>query len=226
MARSRFVETLSTKVERVLNKGLSKKFRVRPVFLLLFFMSDLIRLVYASKATFCDRHIGARHRVVDGIIRQAQANNRPGGVTGVLCFDNGCFFQALEGERGAVEALYDRILEDSRHEGVWLLWKRPVSQRLFDRWSMKYINVDAYIHRLLERERLQRFDPHQFSDPLIEELLESIKASEARPETPLQAPVRWLSQQEAQRGWRVSFFVAAAAGMLALLIGLSLAGLL
>lgn len=189
-------------------------------------MSDLIRLVYASKATFCDRHVGARHQMVDEIIRQAQANNRSDGVTGVLCFDNGCFFQALEGKRSAVEALYDRILEDPRHEDVWLLWKRPVTQRLFDRWSMKYINVDAHIHRLLERERLENFDPHQFSDPLVEELLISIKASEARPETPLQAPVRWLTRQEAQRGWHPSFFVAGLAGMLAVVIGLSLAGLI
>jgi hypothetical protein len=189
-------------------------------------MSDLIRLVYASTATFCDQQGGARHRVVDDIIREAQYQNRANGVTGVLCFDNGCFFQALEGDRGAVEALYDRILEDPRHKDVWLLWKRPVRSRLFDRWSMKYINVDAYIHRLLERERLDQFEPHRFSDPLVEELLESIKVSEARPQTPLQAPVRWLSRQEAQSRWQPSFFLTGFAAMLALLIGLALAGFL
>jgi len=189
-------------------------------------MSDLIRLVYASKATFCDRHIGARHRVVDGIIRQAQLRNREDGVTGVLCFDNGSFFQALEGERVAVEALYDRILEDDRHQDIWLLWKRPVAERLFDKWSMKYINVDAFIHRILERERLDRFDPHQFSDPLVEELLSSIKASKARPQTPLEAPVRWLSQKDAQSRWHPSFFITSIAGMVVLLVALALAGFL
>lgn len=192
----------------------------------LYRMSDLIRLVYASKATFCDQHIGARHRVVDDIIRHAQCRNIENGVTGVLCFDNGCFFQALEGERDQVEALYDRILEDDRHQHVWLLWKRPIRERLFDKWSMKYINVDAYIHQLLERERLDRFDPHRFSDPMVESLLTAIKASEARPETPLEAPVRWLSRQEAQSRWQPSFFLTGIAGMLALLIALALAGFL
>lgn len=189
-------------------------------------MPELIRLVYASKATFCDRHIGARHQVVDGIIRHAQARNRQDGITGVLCFDNGYFFQALEGHRNVVEDLYDRILEDDRHQDVWLLWKRPVSKRLFEKWSMKYVNVDAYIHRLLEREKLGRFEPHRFSDPLVEELLTTIKASEARPETPLQAPVRWLSRQEAQSRWQPSFFLTGIASMLALLIALALAGFL
>ena len=189
-------------------------------------MSDLIRLVYASKATFCDQHVGARHQKVDEIIRQAQARNIQDGITGVLCFDNGCFFQAFEGERDAVEALYDRILEDERHRHVWLLWKRPVVQRLFDKWSMKYINVDAYIHKILTRERLTKFDPHRFSDPLIEELLGAIKASEARPETPLEAPVRWLSHHEAQSRWQPSFFLTGLAGMAALLIALALGGFL
>lgn len=189
-------------------------------------MSDLIRLVYASKATFCDQHVGARHRKVDEIIRQAQARNIQDGVTGVLCFDNGCFFQALEGERDVVEDLYDRILEDERHQDVWLLWKRPVVKRLFDKWSMKYVNVDAYIHQLLTRERLSQFDPHHFSDPLIEELLGAIKASEARPETPLEAPVRWLSKKEAHSRWRPSLFLTGLAGMLALLIALALGGFL
>ncbi len=189
-------------------------------------MSDLIRLVYASKATFCDQHVGARHQTVDEIIRQAQARNIQDGITGVLCFDNGCFFQALEGERDAVEALYDRILEDDRHQEVWLLWKRPVVQRLFDKWSMKYINVDAYIHRLLTRERLTKFDPHHFSDPLIEELLRAIKASEARPETPLTSPVQWLSRQEAQSRWQPSLILTGLTGMIAVLIALALGGFL
>lgn len=107
-------------------------------------MGDLLRLVYASRSTFepC-ADCGGKEPVIVDILAQSRRNNEPRNIGGVLCYGDGFFFQCLEGERGAVEELYDRLLGDPRHRDVTLLSKRPVQQRMFKLWSMKYMNVDS-----------------------------------------------------------------------------------
>lgn len=77
------------------------------------------------------------------ILQKSHQNNSQMGITGVLLYVRGSIIQVLEGERTAVEALYSRIEQDSRHTNVDRVLSRPVTQRLFGNWSMGYETITA-----------------------------------------------------------------------------------
>lgn len=188
-------------------------------------MSDLLRLVYASKANTGSESVDS---VLPEILNQSRRNNEPKNIGGVLCFGDGCFFQCLEGERAAVESLYDRLLEDDRHCEVTLLSKRPVRQRMFRLWNMKYMSVDAKIRRMLQIEKMESFVPHQFSDLMVDRLLVELRdASEGRRPAPpqIQRSGPGSRQESAARSMLPGLMFASATGIIAILAGLMLAGL-
>lgn len=58
---------------------------------------------------------------VKDILQISARNNQAAGITGALCLSNGIFLQQLEGDRTAVNALYHRILKDSRRKDPAIL---------------------------------------------------------------------------------------------------------
>ena len=72
------------------------------------------------------------------ILAQARRNNEAHGITGLLLYHDGNFFQVLEGPRDAVESCYGRILADPRHRGQILLLSNSAPARRFGDWSMAY----------------------------------------------------------------------------------------
>jgi hypothetical protein len=91
----------------------------------------LLRLVYVS--TLAD---GVGRPEVDRIVEHSQAANGGRDVTGMLALDENRVCQILEGPEEAVDALYERIRHDPRHEGVVTLDRRPIAVRHFGRWGM------------------------------------------------------------------------------------------
>ena len=131
----------------------------------------LVRLLYASRAAAT---INPEELVA--ILRQSKCNNPAIGITGVLCFSEGIFLQALEGGRGAVNRLYNRIAADPRHTSVELLSYEEVGERRFAGWSMGQANLSSLNPALLlkysERPTLDPFAVSgQASLALFEELV-------------------------------------------------------
>lgn len=79
------------------------------------------------------------------ILGKSRSNNTSLGITGLLLHRDGNFMQMLEGERTAVEALFDKISKDPRHGGVITLFRGNVETREFPDWSMGF-------HDLMSRE--------------------------------------------------------------------------
>jgi Sensors of blue-light using FAD len=96
----------------------------------------LVRLVYASRAV-----PAVDQEELIAILKKCKANNPKHGITGVLCFSEGIFLQALEGGRSAVNQLYGRIVSDARHTNVELLCYDEIGERRFAGWSMGQVNV-------------------------------------------------------------------------------------
>ena len=96
----------------------------------------LVRLVYASRAVNT-----VNQDELVAILRKSKANNPALGVTGVLCYSEGIFLQALEGGRTAINALYNRIAVDPRHTQVELLCYDEIGERRFAGWSMGQVNL-------------------------------------------------------------------------------------
>ena len=133
----------------------------------------LVRLVYASRAvsTVDQAELAA-------ILRKSKANNQPLGVTGVLCFSEGIFMQVLEGGRGPVNRLYNRIAADSRHTDVELLCYQEIGERRFAGWSMGQVNMSrlnpALLLKYSERAAL---DPYSVSGTVSMALFEELMAT-------------------------------------------------
>jgi hypothetical protein len=93
----------------------------------------LVQLIYASTPT-TDVQLSA----ID-IVSAACHNNAENGITGLLVSGQTYYLQLLEGERLAVNALYQRIVKDDRHTGIVLLRYSEIREREFGEWSMTHL---------------------------------------------------------------------------------------
>jgi hypothetical protein len=90
----------------------------------------LYNVVYCSRAT-----PDMNEAAVQRIIATARRWNPEHGVTGMLVFGSGIFFQWLEGPRDNVMALMSRLRDDRRHDSIVLLSEvEDVRERLFPDW--------------------------------------------------------------------------------------------
>jgi EAL domain-containing protein (putative c-di-GMP-specific phosphodiesterase class I) len=94
-------------------------------------LETLIHLIYCSAAA---RPFG-RGELRELLGRARQYNERHG-ITGMLLYAEGSFFQVLEGAPDEVERLYARISRDSRHERIVRIIREPLAARCFGEWSM------------------------------------------------------------------------------------------
>lgn len=136
-------------------------------------MGELVRLVYASKASFFP--LPAKSGVeptVARILMQSRQNNSRRDVGGILYFGDGYFFQALEGEREVVNETFRRICADNRHHQVTTLSLKRVDARLFTDWSMKYVPAEQSLREFLGRRGYTRFQPLRFTDEEAESLVQ------------------------------------------------------
>jgi hypothetical protein len=127
-------------------------------------VSQLIRLVYASRSTF---ESSAKQQGLDPgvarILAKSRKNNAQLQIVGGLLFGEGFFLQCIEGEADAVHTLYDKIKDDRRHRDVTVLSKVSISGRSFGAWSMKYVPGEQQLQPLLQQWGLARFDPYRLS---------------------------------------------------------------
>ena len=77
------------------------------------------------------------------ILQQSRLNNARLGITGVLLYVRGSIIQVLEGEKQAVDALYERITRDPRHTRITCALSRPIASRQFGEWHMGYETITA-----------------------------------------------------------------------------------
>jgi EAL domain-containing protein (putative c-di-GMP-specific phosphodiesterase class I) len=71
---------------------------------------------------------------------QARLSNARLQVTGVLLFDGDYFLQALEGPQAAVEAVFERIARDPRHDRIVTLLRDWAPSQRFSAWGMQLLD--------------------------------------------------------------------------------------
>ena len=121
----------------------------------------LVRLLYASRAAK-----GVTQAAIDSIMQQSRAHNPAQGITGALCYGGDVYMQVLEGGRGPVNALYNRIVTDARHEQVMLLHYEEVGER-----HLANVNPSTLL-KYLEKPELDPFAVSgRASMALLEELI-------------------------------------------------------
>jgi hypothetical protein len=92
----------------------------------------LSRLIYRSRAV---QPMSARE--LYRLTLAAQTRNRAESVTGLVLYDEGSFFQWLEGPAESLARILRSIRRDSRHTDIEILDDRSAGTRMFTDWSMK-----------------------------------------------------------------------------------------
>ena len=203
-------------------------------------MTDLIRIVYISRATFpiTPDSDGIEPNVAR-ILSTSRTNNRKNGLVGMLYYGDGCFFQCLEGETAKVQALYRTLLKDPRHTDLKVLASEPIKRLSFPDWSMKYVPVDEHMLKLLEEHGFETFDPYRFDHHLVERVMQLLQGVpdptapvvEARASAPARTvlsvtdPLPEAPQQAPENTARISMaisFIALVISLIALLVSLDL----
>lgn len=132
----------------------------------------LVRLLYASRAVNPDP------AAIEAILAQSRQHNPATGITGVLCYGNGIFLQAIEGGRSVVSALYGHIQRDTRHTDVELLMFEEISERRFGGWTMGQVNLSKINHSiLLKYSEKPELDSYTVSGKVSFALLEELMAT-------------------------------------------------
>lgn len=150
----------------------------------------LVRLIYASTATE-----GVGMTEFKGILQQSQANNNRRDLTGVLAFNSKVFLQGLEGTREQVNALYTRLLRDTRHHTVAILEYAEIDEREWAQWSMGFAAPSADNRALFLKYSGQSvFNPYAMRGSAVKKLLgelggKSITMTVPTVPTSLAAPV-------------------------------------
>jgi hypothetical protein len=117
--------------------------------------SLLFNLVYCSQASE-----GVENADVDTIIATSRRRNPVLGITGVLVFGGGVFFQWIEGPKAEVMGLVKLIEDDPRHElFVILSTDEEVRERIFPTWDMELVgpeNIQEVLQDAIETARDQK----------------------------------------------------------------------
>ena len=133
----------------------------------------LVRLLYASRAAK-----PVAPAVIESILEQSRKHNPELGITGILCQSGEVFLQVLEGGRSAVNALYNQIVRDERHQDVVILHYEEVAERAFAGWTMGQVNL-AKVNpsTLLKYGEKPALDPYAMSGKAAMALLEELIAT-------------------------------------------------
>lgn len=119
----------------------------------------LVRAIYASH-----KQDALTVTDIESILADSRANNSRAEITGVLCFSHDYFLQCLEGDRAAVNTLYNRITRDQRHLEPFMIDYCEIDERAFANWAMGFV-PDTQISRelILRFSGSGRFDPTKMS---------------------------------------------------------------
>ncbi|EAQ64022.1 photopigment and puc expression activator [Marinomonas sp. MED121] len=94
---------------------------------------NLVHCIYSSVAT-----VKFSQSDIADLLEKARANNEKLGVSGMLLYDEGSFFQVLEGDPQVVATLLRVIQRDQRHDKVIKIIHEEIEERDFSEWTMGY----------------------------------------------------------------------------------------
>ncbi|MDA1186373.1 MAG: BLUF domain-containing protein [Burkholderiaceae bacterium] len=95
--------------------------------------STLSTLVYHSRASQLFTEIDLLY-----LLAAARSRNQAEGLTGMLVYDDGHFFQWLEGPALPLQRVWTAIRHDARHEAIEVIADSEIPLRLFRDWHMQF----------------------------------------------------------------------------------------
>jgi hypothetical protein len=99
-------------------------------------LSTLIHSIYSSAAAG-----SFQEHEIPGLLERIRKANESIGVTGMLLYIEGSFFQVLEGDPVIIDALIGKIQSDTRHGHFTLIIREPIPARNFGEWTMGFETI-------------------------------------------------------------------------------------
>lgn len=133
-------------------------------------MSQLYQLAYASQSNVSlgDKGINLE---IGRILTKSKNNNSKKAIGGVLYYADGHFFQVLEGDKEAIESLFEKVCLDVRHSDAKIVFEGYVDAPQFTDWSMHFVSADSSIRQLFKDNGFAKFTPFSFPESLIKTLI-------------------------------------------------------
>lgn len=96
-------------------------------------------IVYVSSATK-----DLKESEIKTILEQSVAWNNRHGLTGILLFSEGNFFQVLEGEESVIKDLFESIKKDPRHHNVLQIFGKEIHREAYDGYKADFISSKTH----------------------------------------------------------------------------------
>ena len=100
---------------------------------------NLVHCVYSSASTRTDLSPAE----LETLLAECRRSNSKADVTGILLYQNGSFFQVLEGKAEQVESLFHKISLDKRHHQTKKIIFEPIATRSFAEWTMGFPKITS-----------------------------------------------------------------------------------
>ena len=86
---------------------------------------------------YTSRPLDSDNSDIENILISSERNNPKSEVTGLLIFGSKLYLQFLEGPENSVDATFNRIKSDKRHNEIRILKESKSDRRLFASWTMR-----------------------------------------------------------------------------------------
>lgn len=104
-------------------------------------MKRLYTICYVSKASE-----DITNDDVEDVFKVTKEANTASGISGILLYSFGNFFQVLEGEKKDLERLYEnKIKKDSRHGNIYEVFRRDMATPIFSNYFTQFQTVTTSI---------------------------------------------------------------------------------
>lgn len=110
---------------------------------------------------------------VDEVLESSKNWNNGHNITGLLLYSDGNFLQILEGEKKAVQDLYENIKKDTRHKNIMKIFEKEISKESFDGYDSEFVS-DSSKHNPLKMEKY--LDHITVLDPATQNAVKKILA--------------------------------------------------
>jgi len=135
-------------------------------------------IVYTSRAA--DAAITDMYGEAEQILAHARERNPRDNLGGALLITDDRFVQALEGDKAAVEATFDRISLDPRHTDIELLHAEVTPRRRFADWSMAFVGDSPALRERHAGAPLASLARKKSGDALLDFMAELARGPDSR----------------------------------------------
>ncbi len=80
---------------------------------------------------------------IEGILNNSKDWNNENGITGLLLFSGGNFFQIIEGEKNKICDLFEDIKLDKRHHNVTQFYGKVIYKEAYDGYDSDFVSEES-----------------------------------------------------------------------------------